>query len=99
MHLPGLLRGHSVTRPLSACGRGFCFEQCDILEDLVLLLDDTAARAAAAEQGRRWARAFGLDDEEGLLFEVIAHSASLLHRRRAGDLILEALDRKATAAA
>jgi hypothetical protein len=87
-----------VTRTLSACGHPLCFETCDEDEDLVLALDDAAARALMGENGRKWALRMGLTEAEGPLLEVIAYSPSQPHREQAAHLLIGALWARAEAA-
>ena len=83
-----------MTKPkLPVCGHPSCFGKfCDEIEDAVLLLDDAADRAIRGANGRKWARAFGLSDAEGRLFEVVAYSPSIEHRTRAAAFLGGALD-------
>ena len=75
------------------CGHDLClFERhCLVLQADVELREALADRARMRENGRRWARAFGLSEDKGLLLEVIAYSSSLPHRERAAVLLTEAL--------
>ena len=81
-----------MSHPISACGHSLCFERCGEVDDLVLLLDDAADRAIRGENGRKWARAFGLSDAEGRLFEVVAYSSNVALKKRAAAFLGGALD-------